>query len=94
MEVSSESERRILIHRTNNAPDVLRDVEDKNHMTSRYRNIHILLSILFFTLCVLIVQYSHELRVWRGYIGDVVVIMFLYSLVQSIHQYPSKMVVL
>lgn len=54
-----------------------------------YRNIHRVLAVIFFMICVSILYYGEQLGVWRGYIGDVIIVMFLYSLVQSIHIVPT-----
>lgn len=50
-----------------------------------YRRIHIILTFLLLGISALIAFYSRELGSIRGYIGDVVIVMFLYSLVRTFH---------
>lgn len=49
------------------------------------RRVHyIILTLCFFMVCVGIVYASHVLGKMRGFIGDVVVVMLLYTLIQSL----------
>lgn len=51
------------------------------------RRIHLILTFLFLGISALIAFYSRELGSIRGYIGDVVIVMFLYSLVRTLHDF-------
>ncbi|NRH21466.1 DUF2809 domain-containing protein [Candidatus Gracilibacteria bacterium] len=58
-----------------------------------YPAIHRIFAVLFFLICVGIVFYSRELGQFRGFIGDIVIVMFLYSLVQGIYRFnPGKLI--
>lgn len=56
----------------------------KNH-PMKYSTLHRIFSVLFFIVCIFIVIYSHELGELRWFIWDVIIVMFLYSLIQGIY---------
>lgn len=63
------------------------------HMWFSYPAIHRIFAVLFFLICVGIVFYSRELGQFRWFIWDIVIVMFLYSLVQWIYRFnPWKLI--
>ena len=58
------------------------------------RNIHLFLAGILFLILCLILHYSHELGTMRGFIGDIVIVMFLSSILFSMKRWDKKKIVI
>lgn len=57
--------------------------------TLKKRVVYFSLSILCFIACILIVKLFNDNQVIRGFIGDIIVILLIYFLIKSFHDFHA-----
>ena len=60
-----------------------------NKIINKYRLRYVILSLLLFILCVLIVVLFSQNQFIRGFLGDAVIVMLIYTFMQSFSTWNS-----